>query len=85
VEIAEIECGDNEDKPEGARGHREGIAITAGVVSLCHGSLALKSNKLLKKPEKAFFRGFRQKSADAEGAKAHSLRELYAGALRTSG
>jgi hypothetical protein len=34
----------------------------------------------LENPEKAFFRGFRQKSADAEGAKAHSLRELYAGA-----
>jgi hypothetical protein len=80
MEIAQVERGDNQGKPKKARGHREGIAITAGVVILCHGSLALKSNKLLKKPEKAFFRGFRKKSADAKGAKAHSFRELCAGA-----
>jgi hypothetical protein len=36
--------------------------------------------KLLKNPRNAFFRGFRQKTADAKGAKARWFQSLYAGA-----
>jgi len=40
----------------------------------------LASSSLLKNCQRPFFRGFRQKPADAKTAKAHILYPLYAGA-----
>jgi hypothetical protein len=55
------------------------------VRSMCVNEKKFKTQVLTPNPRKAFFRGFRQKTADAKTAKAHILYAFYVGALRCSG